>query len=48
MHMISETSIQLSWSPGLAIAMNPETLSYRIYLDNASGNEPVIFWDSAG
>ena len=23
-------------------------MSYRIYLDNASGNNPVVFWDSAG
>lgn len=45
---LSETSIQVSWQPGLEIMSNPETLSYKIYLDDGSGNNPVVFWDSAG
>ena len=45
---LSETSIQGSWQPGLEIMSNPETLSYKIYLDDGSGNNPVVFWDSAG
>ena len=38
----------MSWQPGLEITLNPETLSYKVYLDDGSGNNPVVFWDSAG
>lgn len=46
--MLSEDTIQVSWEPGLAISDNPATLSYRVYLDDASGNEAQIVWDSEG
>ena len=42
------TSLQLGWDPGLVITSNPVTLRYRVYLDNGSGNDPVIAWDSSG
>lgn len=34
------------WIDGTAITSNPETLSYRIYLDDGSGNPPTKVFDS--
>ena len=44
---LSETSIQIKWLPGTAISSNPETLSYNVYLDDGSGNDPILWYDSA-
>ena len=39
----------MSWEPGLSTeTLNPETLSYRVYIDDHSGNDPVVYHDSAG
>ena len=43
---VSQTAIQVAWEPGLAIASNPVTLRYKVFLDDGSGNEPVRVWDT--
>ena len=42
----SETSVRITWTQGDAITSNPETLAYRVYLDDGSGNEPALFYDT--
>jgi hypothetical protein len=38
--------VQVTWNEGSAIAGNPPTLAYRVYLDDGSGNEPVLAYDT--
>ena len=44
---LSATEIQIGWDPGSEIVSNPVTKSYRVYLDDGSGNDPVLWHDSA-
>lgn len=45
--IFTATSMQLTWDDGAAIASNPATTSYRVYLDDDSGNPPAKVFDSA-
>jgi len=38
--------MQITWIDGASIANNPVTLSYRIYLDDRSGNPTKKVFDS--
>ncbi len=44
--IFSATSMQMTWNDGAAITDNPATLSFRIYLDDGSGNPPAKAFDS--
>jgi len=43
-----ESVVKLSWSNGAAIASNPATLAFKIYLDDLSGNAPSVVFDTTG
>jgi len=38
--------MQITWDEGAAIASNPFTFSYRVFLDDLSGNPPAKVFDS--
>lgn len=38
--------MQITWEDGAAIASNPFTFSYRVFLDDLSGNPPAKVFDS--
>ena len=45
-NILSETSIQISFEEGSEIQDNPPTLAYRVYLDNGTGNDAELVYDT--
>ena len=46
--IVSKTEIQITWEQGASISIvNPLTTSYKIFLDDGSGNGPQLYYDSA-
>lgn len=43
-----ETSVSLAWDNEVSIANNPQTLAYKVYLDDLSGNAPALVFDTTG
>lgn len=44
--ILSETSMQITFDEGAEILNNPPTLAYRVYLDDSSGNNPELVYDT--
>ncbi len=40
------SSVAIAWDPEAAIANNPSTLAYKVYLDDLSGNAPKVVFDT--
>jgi hypothetical protein len=38
----------ITWNSGAVIASNPETLSFKVYLDDGFGGLPKLVYDTSG
>lgn len=38
--------MQVTWTEGAVIATNPSVKAYRVYLDDGSGNDPQLVYDT--
>jgi hypothetical protein len=43
---VQPDQVQITWTKGSDIAGNPELLAYRVYLDDGSGNDPALVYDT--
>lgn len=44
--IVSASEIEIKWNDGAAIEDNLPTLAYKIYLDDFSGNNPALVYDT--
>lgn len=44
---LSATSFEVAWTADVYITNNVQTLSYRIYIDDNSGNGQSLYYDTA-
>lgn len=46
--ILSHSSTMITWNSGAVVPLNPETLSFKVYLDDGFGGLPKLVYDTSG